>query len=322
MNAPDPSHVPGAAAISGSVSDAVEIGPVARAAAAPRPRTWSGWWLRRLLSVFILYIAWIVFLTFFQTRMIYPGAYEKPGAAANPPFGVESIWVETEPGVRVEAWFVPGEGRSAAKPGPAVLIGHGNFEWIHEGVYHAEEYRKLGVSVLLAEYRGYGRSGGEPSEAGITRDFLAMYDWLAARPEVDRARIVGYGRSLGGAAIAQVSAVRPFAAVILESAFSSMDSMAARYLAPSFMVRDHWRTDRVLPTLKVPILLMHGRSDPVISVSHSRRLREIVTKAGGDVRLEEYDGAHTDFPAVNEDRYWQIVREFLVHAKIPLLDRP
>lgn len=280
------------------------------------PQTWRRWWLKRLIAVLVLYIAWIVFLTFFQTRLIYPGAFEKPTGSAKPPFGVESVWVETEPGVRVEAWFVRGDGRSAASPGPAVLIAHGNFEFVPEGLYHADEYRKLGVSALLGEFRGYGRSGGAPSEAGITRDFVAMYDWLAARPDVDKSRIVGYGRSLGGAAIVQVAAARPFAAVILESAFSSMDAMAARYLAPPFMVCDHWRTDRVLPALKIPILLMHGINDPVIPVSHSRYLKKLIAEAGGDVRLEEYSGGHTDFPVVDAERYWRIVRDFLAHAGI------
>ncbi len=91
--------------------------------------------------------------------------------------------------------------------------------------------------MLLCEYRGYGRSGGVPEQAGITSDMIAFYDLLAKREDVDAARIYAHGRSLGAGVAAQLAAKRPAAGLILESPFKSAASFALRLGAPGFLVR-------------------------------------------------------------------------------------
>src|SRR5688572_30832441 len=108
----------------------------------------------------------------------------------------------------VEGWFLPAYGVAAGRPGPAVIFAHGNAEIIDPYALELEPYRRMGVSVLLPEFRGYGRSGGEPSEEGITDDFVAFHDLLAARPDVDPSRIVFHGRSLGGGVVCALAARR------------------------------------------------------------------------------------------------------------------
>lgn len=265
------------------------------------------WRIGRL--VVAAYLVMLAVLYAFQDQLIYPGAGALRGPAKPElPSGYEQVWIESEPGVRVEAWFALGRGCTTAKPGPAAMMAHGNYELIDDGDYHGDRFRELGVSVLLVEFRGYGRSGGKPTQAGITRDFLAMHDWLTKRPAVDGQRVVLYGRSLGAAAVVQVAAVHPPRAMILESPFRSLDAMAARLLVPSFLLRDHWRTEDVLRTVQPALLLIHGRQDGTIPVEHSRRLHELVAGSA----LLEYNGGHTDLAGGNAALYWGAVR---VHLK-------
>lgn len=133
-----------------------------------------------------------------------------------------------------------------------------------------------------------------------------FYDWLAARPEVDTGRIVLHGRSLGGAVAAQVAATKPCAALVMESTFTSVASMAWTIGAPPFLVRHPFRTDRVLPTLGTPVLLMHGKEDTIVPPSHSRRLKELCPGA----MLVELAGGHNDFPR-DRGGYWAAIDGFL-----------
>lgn len=263
-------------------------------------------WL--LIFTLLAFSAYQLFLGYQQDRLIYPGAFARLApATANPPPGAEQIWIEAEPGIRVEGWFWPAQAASVANRLPAVLVTHGNFETIDGGVYHAEKLRELGLSVLMPEYRGYGRSAGRPTQAGILRDLLAWHTWLQQRPEVNPDRLVYFGRSLGGGAAAQLAAQRPPRALILECTFASMDSMALRRLGLPILLRDHWRTDQVVAELESPLLLMHGIHDSVIPVAESRRLKEVARHA----QLWEYDGGHTDLGGRNADRYWKEVADFL-----------
>lgn len=260
------------------------------------------------LGALVLYVVYLTALWYLQDQLLYPGASAKLGGDdTDRPAEFQSVWVKTEPGIRVEGWYRLGKGRQGDSPGPAVLVGHGNYECIDDGIYHARFLAEMGCSVLLGEFRGYGRSGGRPTQEGITRDFVALYDWLTERPEVDVKRIVLYGRSLGGGPIAQLATQRPAAVVILESAFSSAASMAGRRLAPAFLLRDQWRTDEALRGLGRPVLILHGRSDPVIPIGEARNLHARVPGS----ELVEYEGGHTDFAAQDEGRYWKTIRLFL-----------
>ena len=111
--------------------------------------------------------------------------------------GFQRFWLKTTQG-NVEWWLFPGDGIGASQQGPAVLMAHGNRELIDFYVDRAQAYQKLGFTVLLGEYRGYGRSDGRPSREDTASDFRRFFDRLALLPTVDAGRIVFHGRSLGG----------------------------------------------------------------------------------------------------------------------------
>lgn len=210
------------------------------------------------------------------------------------------------PDGKVEAWLLPGDGVDADHPGPAVVYAHGNAELIDYWPETLSTYRRMGITVLMPEYRGYGRSDGTPSQDGIVDDFVHFYDELAQRPEVDADRIVFHGRSLGGGAVCALAERRKPAAMILMSTFTSVADMAKRYWMPRFMVLDPFDNERVLSRLEVPVLLVHGTRDQLVPFAHSERLAHVAR----DARLVSYACDHNDCPP-DWERFWQDVRAFL-----------
>lgn len=228
-----------------------------------------------------------------------------PRDAAAPWPELTRLWIDTEAGP-VEGWLLPGDGVSAARPGPAVLFAHGNGELIDHWPALLAPYRAMGASLLLTEYRGYGRSAGQPSEEAITRDMVRFYDALAARPEVDPQRIIFHGRSLGGGAVCALAAQRPPAALILHSTFTSVRDLMRGYLIPGFFVLDPFDNLAVLQHLRVPTLIIHGQYDTLIPFSHAQAL----VRAAPHAKLIALPCDHNDCPPRWSD-LWPDLRHHL-----------
>jgi fermentation-respiration switch protein FrsA (DUF1100 family) len=263
-----------------------------------RKKSWARLIGRWAVLAAITYGVWLGALLALETKMVYPREMTGPVTRdALIPREVERVWIDGWDGVRVEGWFLPS---GLDRPAPAVMFFHGNAELIDHNLELAEAYRERGVATLLVEYRGYGRSGGSPLQKDIVADSAKFYDWLATKPGVDPGRIMLHGRSLGSGVAAQVAAARPGAALILESPFVSVASFARQYGAPPFLVRNPYRTDKVLPTLTCPILILHSRQDEIVPFSHGEKLQ---TLAPGS-RLVELSGDHN--AALSEqEAYWR-----------------
>jgi fermentation-respiration switch protein FrsA (DUF1100 family) len=237
----------------------------------------------------------------------------EPNAGAGIP-GLERLKLELDDGY-VEAWLLPGDGATADKPGPAVIFGHGNGELIDFWPELLHPYQRLGLTLLLPEFRGYGRSGGSPSEEAIAQDFVRFHDLLAARPEVDPNRIVFHGRSMGGGAVCALARQRKPAAMILMSTFTSIRRMARRYLMPGFLVRDPLDNLEVVRGLDRPLLILHGRRDGLVPYEHAEQLH----RASPGSRLISYPQAdHNDCPP-DWGAFWREAEAFMKEAGI--LDR-
>lgn len=211
-------------------------------------------------------------------------------------------------GGSVEAWFFPAPSATPEHPAPAIIFFHGNAERIDMLAGVARTYRQLGCSVLLPEYRGYGRCAGGPSRQAIRDDMIRWYDRLCERDDVDKTRIVFIGHSLGGAVAADLAVQRRPAAMILQSALVDLVAMAHSRLLLGFLVKNPFRTDLAVARLDCPLLICHGTHDRLVPIGHARRLRDVAPKA----RYVEYDCDHNDFPgAGNEAAYWGEITTFL-----------
>lgn len=222
---------------------------------------------------------------------------------------VERWWLQTEEGP-VEAWFLHARAE-ASRPGGAVIFSHGNAEVIDQWPDLLRCYLEWGVSVLLPEYRGYGRSAGKPSQATAVSDALAFWDRLAAQPGIDPDRIVLQGRSLGGGVACAVAAERPPAALILQSTFTSIWDVAKRWGAPRALILDHFDSLKLVSTLDRPMLIVHGTQDRLIPVKHAHALHAAAPRS----KLLLYEADHNDCPPDWSD-YTRQVKTFLQEADI------
>lgn len=241
-----------------------------------------------------VYVAYAGLVYAIQGSIIFPKHLANSAASSGPaPRPFETWWRELEGEAgKVEAWFAAAPSATPENPRPAVIYFHGNGELIEHSTHIAAMYLEREISVLLVEYRGYGRSGGKPSEASIREDGVAFAERLRARPEVDALAIIYHGRSLGGGAACAVARNLPPRAMILESTFESVRAMSRRYLLPGFVCRHPFRNDVVLGEFEGPVLLMHGSHDSLIPPHHSKRLHAIAP----DSTLELMSGGHNDFP--------------------------
>lgn len=267
--------------------------------------------LKYILWPLCIYAAYCGLLFLLQRQMMFPrGMIPTPSSSESRIPGLEKIWLAAESG-NVEAWYISPVSGGSAGPAPAVIFGHGNGELIDFWPEELSGFTRLGIALLLVEYPGYGRSAGAPSQTSITEAFLAAYDVLASRKEVDPSRIILFGRSLGGGAVCALAAERPSAALILMSTFTSARSFAKRYLAPSFLVRDPFDNLSVVKNYPAPVLIMHGRHDTVIPYSHGIALH----RAAKQGQLITYEAGHNDCPP-DWKVFWQHIRIFLRKNRI------
>jgi uncharacterized protein len=225
-----------------------------------------------------------------------------------PPFpeevpGLERFYIKTDQG-DVEGWLFRGNDVDSLHPGPAILMAHGNRELIDFYLGRAQGYQRLGYTVLLGEYRGYGRSAGSPSRKRIASDFKQFYDCLVSLPMVDAKRIVFHGRSLGGSVLSELARHRRPAAIIVESTFTSIKAMA--YGAPDFLLSDRYDTVSALADYRSPILIIHGTEDDVVPVRHAFEMKRSVPTA----ELILYNCGHSDGPP-SWRIYWKDIAGFL-----------
>ncbi len=232
-----------------------------------------------LLLFIIIWVVWVVLVWTMQHRLMFPRGMIGPDRLlANVPPGVESIWLDTDDGERVEAWLIPAEGASADQPAGAVVFTHGNAEVIDDNL-DLRWLTELGLHVLLVEYRGYGRSTGSPSQRVIVPDTIAFVEQLRQRPDVDPDRIAYLGRSIGCSVLAQVALQEPPKAMLMMVPPSRLDSMAWRFGVPPFMVRSPFRSDLAVQELDVPLLLLPRDQDSIIPASHAPRLHELASQS-------------------------------------------
>ena len=215
----------------------------------------------------------LVLIFFGQRRLIFPGSSAE--GAGPEAVGGERVWLEDGAG-RTEAWWLPA--RRGAEGGSLLLYAHGNGELIDHWAEAFEPARVRGVAVLLVEYPGYGRSGGSPSEHSIRTTMAAAFDHAVRERGIAPARIVGWGRSLGGGAVCALAQERPLAALVLESTFVSIVSMAQRMGLPALLarllVRDGFDNLNALRRFAGPVLLLHGTRDDLIPPAEAEALHD------------------------------------------------
>lgn len=227
-------------------------------------------------------------MSFEEAAVFHPRRYPEGNWGSPDTLAVEDVWFQTDDRVRLNGWFAEAE-----KPRAVVLFAHGNAGNITNWRPVLRLFREyLGASVLIFDYRGYGRSEGTPSEAGVLADARAARRWLAARAGVDEKDIVLVGCSLGGAVMVDLAARDGARGLVLENTFSSLPDVAAHHL-PRLPVRRlmsmQLNSAAKIGAYRGPLLQTHGDADRVVPYELGKRLfdranepKQLVTVPGGD----------------------------------------
>ncbi len=269
-----------------------------------------------LLVVVAVLAAALGLLWLFQRRLLYfPTPGPVPPAASVLP-GAEDVTFETADGLRLAGWFVPAPpGDRAGRVGrarPAVLVCNGNGGDRSMRAPLAAALSRMGLAVLLFDYRGYGGNPGHPTEEGLAADARAALGYLAGRPEVDPERVIYFGESLGAAVALRLATERPPAALVLRSPFASLAEVGRRHypvLPVSLLLRDRYDSAALAGRLDAPLLVVAGGRDQIVPAGHSRRLFDAAPQPK---RLVVLDGAgHNDDELLAGPRLLAELRTFL-----------
>jgi len=225
-----------------------------------------------------------------------------------PPWASDAteVWLDTADGVRIHGLWWPGPEHR-----PAVLFLHGNAQEVYSWSLVHQELAPLECAVLLIDYRGYGKSEGRPHEDGLYLDGRAALDWLAGRGFTEDNTIV-FGKSLGGAVACEICRGLDLKALILESTFTSLSSVA-RHLFP--FIRGYtpeagaYNSLEKLGDIDCPIMVIHGDADTLIPVEEGLTLFEA---AGEPRELFLVTGAgHNDVSITAGPEYGLRIRAWL-----------
>ena len=263
------------------------------------------WEYARAVLIGVLLV--ILFLRLFEDRLIY---FPDQDAASDPHaqgLEVEDVFLRAADGVELHGWY-------AAAPGArsTALFLHGNAGNLSHRIDHIFFLRSLPVDVFALDYRGYGRSQGRPSEAGVYRDAEAAYDYLRRTRGVPAERLVVVGQSLGTAVAVELAARRPVAGLILEAAFPSARRVAQRVMwlpGVQWLVRTRFDSAATLRRLRLPVLVAHCTADPVIPYELGEELFQAANEPKSFVRFEA--NCHEPLYLADPKAYADRLRVFL-----------
>ena len=256
-----------------------------------------------------MYGALCLYLYFMQAKLLYyPDIPSRDLTASPKDIGLEyeSVSITTSDGVTIHGWFVPAQqGRGT------ILFFHGNAGNISHRLDSLKIFHDLGLSTLIIDYRGYGRSPGSISEQGTYRDAEAAWNHLTRTRRIPAGEIVVFGRSLGAAVGAHIAARQKPAALILESAFTSVPDMAAR-LYPVFPVRMlsryQYNTVKSLLSVTSPVLIIHSPDDEIIPYDNGQIL---YNSAREPKHFLEIRGGHNEGFLASGRTYRDGIRSFI-----------
>lgn len=255
------------------------------------------------------YGAMLLYVFLSQSRLLYLPNFAGDKLIATPErigLSYQDVHLTASDGVRLHGWYVP-----ATQARGTILFLHGNAGNISHRLESIERFHRLGLHVLIIDYRGYGDSEGRPGEEGTYRDARAAWDWLVRSKSARPSEIVIFGRSLGGSIASKLASEVNPAGLIVESAFTSVPDAAASiywFLPVRLLSRFEYNTREALESVTCAVLIVHSRDDEIIPFAHGQAL---FAAASQPKQFLELNGGHNDAIFTSMSDYERGLREFL-----------
>jgi uncharacterized protein len=258
------------------------------------------------------YLAAVAGVSLFERSLVYvPGARTVAEPAPALELSRRVVNFRAADSTALTAWIIPAA--NAGPDAPWVLISHGNYGNVGYGgrpQFYAW-FRDLGVNLFAYDYRGFGASGGEPSEAGVYADAAAAYRYLTDSLAVPPSRIVLFGHSLGTGVTIELASHFPAAGMVVEDAYTSVANRGQELfplLPIKLIARNRFGSIDKIGALRLPKLFLHARNDRTIPIEHGRRVFAAAAEPKEWVVVE---GGHADAYTTDRAHYFSTVDAFI-----------
>ena len=235
--------------------------------------------LAKIAVGFVFYIAALYliqdYVTFFPDKY-----YIAPSLAGVPSF--EEVPVVMIDGEMVMTWYAKGDENK-----PTLLFFHGNAGQIATFAPYMQLYIDAGYSILMMEYRGFGKTGGKISEEMMFADAIYVHDYL--RNKLHKDRIIFFGYSMGTSVAVGLTQFRTPVGVILEAPFISLYQEVKEKPVPfaSWVIKNRLESDKYISKITQPLLIVHGEKDRLIPPHHGRTLFDLAASENKTFKLLE-----------------------------------
>ncbi|CAN5183619.1 alpha/beta hydrolase [soil metagenome] len=251
----------------------------------------------------------------YRWLLFHPYPYE-PGADLPPRIEnaeADEVYIPLRSGKKLHCWYY-----RVANATKLILFSHGNAGNLSSRNSILNLLTKTGASVFIYDYEGFGKSEGLPTIDGICENGLTVYDYLVDQLCIKPENLIVYGESLGTGVAMYLADEKPVGAVILQSGFSSLRTIAQESYPtlrayPSFLF-----PTQQLDTLTLakkphpPLLIVHGVLDRVVPYSHAERIYKEATEPKQLLTLP--DSGHTDICTTAPNEFLETVNDFLKRA--------
>lgn len=263
--------------------------------------------LRLVFLLACVYLALCLVATVLQRTLTYfpdpLSAQDEADVAAS---AFEEVRIPTGDGLSLHAVFRP-----PPEGGRVLLFLHGNAGNLASRLPLLEELTALGAGGLLPDYRGFGKSPGRPSEAGLYEDASSAMAWLAGRG-VPPGRVVLFGKSLGTGVAVEMAVSHPAAGLVLESPYTSLPDAGQRHfpiLPVGWLLRDRFDSLSKAAAVRVPLLAIWSTGDRIVAPDLSERL--FAAFPGPKTKLVVEGAGHNDIRSAAGKEYMDAWRAYL-----------
>jgi alpha-beta hydrolase superfamily lysophospholipase len=256
------------------------------------------YWLSILLIIIALYLVLSVALYYLQDYFLFkPEKLPKDFQFYYENQDTEEHNLETRDGAIINGVLFKPKGESKG----IVLYLKGNSKSIKGWGKFAVDFTRHDYTVLMVDYRGFGKSTGRRSQKAIKRDLQVVYNKI--KEQTKEERIILYGRSLGSGFAAKLASINNPRMLVLDAPYYSLTKVTARY-APfmplSVLIKYPLPTYKWLKYVKCPIHIIHGTNDQLIPFKTSVKLSKINPKItrlypvidGGHKNLNNFESYH------------------------------
>jgi fermentation-respiration switch protein FrsA (DUF1100 family) len=280
--------------------------------------------MKALMTIFqsigvmaVLILLYTVFLVGCEKKIIFhpakfPEGYWDPASLG---LKAQDILFQSEDGVNLHGWYVPTPGARAT-----LLWFHGNAGNLSHRLDNIQRLLSLNFNIFIFDYRGYGKSEGEPDEKGIYKDSQAAYNKILELEGVSVDSLFLFGRSLGGICAVETALNNSARGLILESTFTSASDMSRKImpLIPlGWAIRSKLDAINNVPKLKLPKLFLHGDRDEVVPFDLGRKLYEAAADPKSFYIIQ--GAGHNDTYIMGGRDYYNALDDFITETlKIPM----